>query len=169
MPLLYTANSIQAKRVQNPAFTKKGLDGLTSGRLESIHHVGLAVEKQIAYDGYITNLPAFLHATVVQAKVSTSGQWFPIRLPLDKLLPIPFPPLAISSKQPFRNEEEKIQFKMSLGENVEELRSPKGISFVIRSPSSSILQKLPYPTIDPFTPSTADATSLFGLRSLSPR
>jgi hypothetical protein len=165
MPLLYTANSIQAKRVQNPAFTKKGLDGLTSGRLESIHHVGLAVEKQIAYDGYITNLPAFLHATVVQAKVSTSGQWFPIRTPLDKLIPIPFPPLAISSKQPFRNEEEKIQFKLSLGENVEELRSPKGISYVIRNPSATTLQALPYPSIDPFTPSTADATSLFGLRS----
>jgi len=103
MPLLYTANSLQAKRVQNPAFTKKGLDNMTSGRLETIHHVGLAVEKQIAYDGYITNLPAFLHATVMQSKVSTSGQWFPIRLPLDKLIPLPFPPLTLSSRTPFNS------------------------------------------------------------------
>jgi hypothetical protein len=165
MPLLYTASSIQPKRIQNPSFSRRGLDGLTSGRLEQIHHVGVAVEKQIAYDGYITNLPAFLHATAIQSKTSTGAGWYPVKLPLDKLLPIPFPPLVVTSKRGFSNEEDKNQFKLSLGEVVEEIRSPKGMTFVLRNITASQLQKLPYATIDPNTQSPADATSLIGLRS----
>jgi hypothetical protein len=101
MPFLYTASTISAKRVQNPAFTRKGLDGLTSGRLEQLQHVGLAVEKQLAYDGYITNLPAFLHATATQSKVSVAHGWYLPKISADNLLPIPFPPLAVSSRKPF--------------------------------------------------------------------
>jgi hypothetical protein len=75
---------------------------MTSGRLEQIVHVGLAVEKQIAYDGYIANLPAFLAATALQKKVSTGHGWFKASLPLDHLVPIPFPPLVVSSHHAFR-------------------------------------------------------------------
>jgi hypothetical protein len=69
--------------------------------LEQIHHVGVAVEKQIAYDGYITNLPAFLHATVTQSKVSTKAGWYPIKLSPDTLIPLLYPPLVVSSRKPF--------------------------------------------------------------------
>jgi hypothetical protein len=165
MPYLYTASPIAAKRVQNPAFTRKGLDGMTSGRLEQIQHVGLAVEKQVAYDGYITNLPAFLHATAVQAKVSTAKGWYLAKLDMAKLIPLPLPPLAISARSAFPNEEAKNKFKLSLGEAVEEVRAPRGMSFVIRSPTPSILSALPYSTLDPNTASTPDATSLLGMKS----
>jgi hypothetical protein len=165
MPLLYTASTVAAKRVQNPAFTRRGLDGLTSGRLEQIQHVGLAAEKQIAYDGYITNLPAFLHATSSQKRVTTAHGWFLARIDIDKLIPIPFPPLVLSSRTPFPNEEAKNKFKLSLGEGVEEIRSPKGMTFVIRNVTADTLKKLPYSSIDPNTLSPNDATSLTGLKS----
>jgi len=101
MPLLYTAATISAKKIQAPAFTKRGLDGLTSGRLGQIQHVGMAVEKQIAYDGYITNLPAFMHATAVQATVSCKTTWFPPKIDANHLIPFELPPLVVSAKKPF--------------------------------------------------------------------
>jgi hypothetical protein len=99
MPYIYTASPIAAKKIQAPAFTKRKIDGFTTGRLDQIHQVGLAIEKQIAYDAYITNLPAFLHATGIQSKVAIGQVWYPARLDFSKALPIALPPLCISSRK----------------------------------------------------------------------
>jgi hypothetical protein len=95
--MLYTASPLTGKAVQSPIFQKKGIDGLTAGKLAQIHHVGFAVEKQVAYDGYVANLPAFLHATAVQHKVTTSAAYYPTPLSNDNTLPIPLPPLCVST------------------------------------------------------------------------
>jgi len=75
MSNIYTANSVEAKAIQHPEFTKRDLKGLTSGQLEKIHMVGVPGGTQLAYDGYIRNLPAFLHATAIGSKVTCSHNW----------------------------------------------------------------------------------------------
>lgn len=79
MPYLYTAKNLEAKAIQNPDFMNREIVGYTTGKLEEMQLVGIAAEKQIAYDGYISNLPAFLRATADQAKVACSRIWlFPL-------------------------------------------------------------------------------------------
>jgi hypothetical protein len=90
--MIYTATPLTGKAVQSPAFQKKGIEGYTAGRLAQIHHVGVAAEKQLAYDGYVANLPAFLHATAVQTKVVTTKTWYPTPLNNEHTIP-----LALSS------------------------------------------------------------------------
>jgi len=95
--MLYTASPLLGKAVQSPIFQKKGIEGLTAGKLTQIHHVGFAIEKQLAYDGYVANLPAFLHATAVQKKTVTSAIYYPTPLSNDLTLPVPLPPLCVST------------------------------------------------------------------------
>jgi len=99
--MLFTASPLQGRAVQSPAFQKRGIDGLTAGRLNQINHVGIAVEKQIAYDGYVTNLPAFLFATSVNKKVDATKTWYKAKLSSDLTIPLPLPPLCILPKTLF--------------------------------------------------------------------
>jgi len=164
--MLYTASPLLGKAVQSPIFQKKGIEGLTAGKLTQIHHVGFAIEKQVAYDGYVANLPAFLHATAVQKKTVTSAIYYPTPLSNDLTLPVPLPPLCVLARRPFKNEEEKLAFRATLGElEIEEAKGPKGAYFIIRKPLLSDLNKLPLNTIDPNAPSPVDATSVSGMIS----
>jgi hypothetical protein len=167
MPSIYTASKLNTNRIQAPAFTKKGIDGLTTGRLSELHHVGIAVEKQPAYEQYIHNLPAFMHATAVQSKVSCHLPGYDMKLAPDLIIPIPLPPLTIASNRPFKNEEDKVAFKQSVPEVLEEHRNMKGLAFTIRNPTFEVLTKLPLKAIDPNVPSPVDATSLLGLSSFN--
>jgi len=97
---MYTATPLTGKAVQSPAFQKRGIDGLTAGRLSQLHHVGIAAEKQLAYDGYITSLPAFLFATSVNKKVFATQKWYKPSLSNELTLPIVLPPLCILPKKP---------------------------------------------------------------------
>jgi hypothetical protein len=98
--MLYTATPLTGKAVQSPVFQKKGIEGLTAGRLAQLHHVGIAVEKQLAYDGYISNLPAFLFATSVNAKVSATQVWYKPALNNEHVIPLSLPPLCLLPKKP---------------------------------------------------------------------
>jgi hypothetical protein len=69
MNYIYTGDALQARSVQSPQFQKRGIEGLTTGKLEDLDIVGVPGLKQLAYDGYLSNLPAFLKATAVGAKV----------------------------------------------------------------------------------------------------
>jgi len=164
--MLYTATPLTGKAVQSPSFTKRGIDGLTAGRLNQLHHVGIAVDKQLAYDGYMTNLPAFLYATSVQSRVIATNVWYKPVLSNEHVIPIPLPPLCILSKKPYKNDEEKSAFRNSLGPiEVDESKGLKGQFFILRKPTLNTLKDLPLATIDPHAPSPQDATSLSGLIS----
>jgi len=69
MPYVYTAKSLEARSIQSPEYARRDIKGLTTGRLEELQFVGLASQSQVAYDGYVRNLPSFLKATAMGAKV----------------------------------------------------------------------------------------------------
>jgi hypothetical protein len=164
MSNIYTANPVEAKTIQHPEFTKRDLKGMTSGQLERIHMVGVPGGKQLAYDGYIRNLPAFLHATAVHAKVSCTQQWFKAKLPSALIIPLPLPTLTISSPVALKKEEQEEAFKASLGVAVETTRGPLGKAYIIRHPTYSLLKVLAA-KVHLQTPSLPDATSFFGITS----
>lgn len=164
--MIYTATPLTGKAIQSPAFQKKGIEGLTAGRLTQLYHVGVTVEKQLAYDGYMSNLPAFLHATSVQKKVTANQIWYKSTLSNDLTVPLPLPPLCILRNTPYKNDEEKSAFRASLGAiELEETRGIKGTFYILRKPTLDLISTLPLTTIDPNAPSPQDATSLGGLLS----
>lgn len=164
MSNIYTANSVEAKAIQHPEFTKRDLKGLTSGQLEKIHMVGVPGGTQLAYDGYIRNLPAFLHATAIGSKVTCSHNWFKAKLPTALIIPLPLPTLMVSSPVPLKSEEKEEAFKTSLHHSVETARGPLGKAYIIRSPYFTLLKEIAG-KVHHQTPSLPDATSFFGMTS----
>jgi len=126
--------------------------------------VGVPAVKQPAYDGYINNLPAFLHATAVQSRVSVMNVWYKASIPATKIIPLALPPLTVQSKRALKTEEQKLEFVGSLGFIPEEIKGPMGVAYVCRKPTLDILRKLPT-TINTNTPSTPDATSYMGINT----
>jgi hypothetical protein len=164
MDYLYTARPVEAKALQHPEFAKRDIKGMTSGMLEKIHMVGVPGAKQLAYDGYVANLPAFLYATSVHAKVYCHKNWYKANISLNLTIPLRLPTLTVSSPTLLKKEQDKDNFKASLTVPVEVIRGPMGESYIIRNPTHSLLKTL-NPLVHHKTPSLPDATSFYGLIS----
>jgi len=160
MPYLYTAKNLEAKAIQNPDFMNREIVGYTTGKLEEMQLVGIAAEKQIAYDGYISNLPAFLRATADQAKVACSRIWFKLKAKAEHVIPLKMPHLMVNPRAVLKTSEEKENFRTSLGVTSETVRGPQGEAYLIRDVTPSMISSLPTSTMNPYTPSQTDSVSL---------
>jgi len=61
MPFLYTAAKLTSKFGAPADFSSRKIEGLTTGELTKLEYIGVPTAKQVAYDNYVTNLPAFLY------------------------------------------------------------------------------------------------------------
>jgi hypothetical protein len=91
---VYAAKELSSKGFQSPEFSKRNIEGYTTGKYITL--LGVAGEKQTAYDAYVMNLHSFLKATAIQKKITctTSAK---SSIPITLLLPIGLPPICVSS------------------------------------------------------------------------
>jgi hypothetical protein len=162
MSYVYTSSPLKARSVQTPEYITREISGETAGRLGDIHIIGIPHIHQTAYEGYLSNLSAFLFATSVQAKVACDTQFYNPKLDPEFLIPLPLPPLVLSSKQALATEDAKSAYAKSISEDVKMIQFIKQTCFLIEKPTFATLRNLPQ-TINPRTPSPPNATSLFGL------
>jgi hypothetical protein len=162
---VYTAQAITGKAVQAIEFSRRGLDGYTTGNLENMHLIGVPTVSQLAYSGYLQNLPAFLRATTTGKKVSTASNFYAITVQPSDMVPIPLPPVVTSMKKPSSKDEDKARFKESLRGDVEMVRYAGKDVFVMRGLSYLDLEHLPYAAMDINTPSSNDTTHIIGAKS----
>jgi hypothetical protein len=165
MPFVYTSSEIEPKTLQAPEFTKRGLERQTTGRLPDIAMIGVPGGAQIAYDGYLQNIPAFIRATSLAQRVSCVSKNQAFSLTPDKLLPFALPPLMVSMKVPSKKDELKAAFKEKLPGSVEATRYIHTDTFICRGLTPLTYTTLPISDVDINTPSTPDSTSVIGMQS----
>jgi hypothetical protein len=164
MAPVYIAIKSQGRRNVPSTFTNRGIEGLTCGTLNRIVSVGLPAEKQLAYDGYVSNLSAFVFATTIGQRVFCNQLWFPFKLPVKHCIDLEFPDLFLAPKKILKTEDEKTEFGKTLNSQYEMKRGPQGESYIIAKPTFDTLRKLPpQSTLHVLAPSTEDGTSLHGL------
>jgi len=164
MPYLYTSIKLGTKAIQSPDYQRREIAGLSVARLEDVGMLGVPSAKQLAYDGYLTNLPAFLKATASQKRQPCHKIWFTATLPSVNFIPLQLPPLMVNPVRPIRTEDERNAFKESLNHPSETIKGPQGEAYLLRNITPSIIANLPR-ACNPNTPSTPDATSLAGMQS----
>jgi len=164
MPFLYTASKMMSKYGAPSEFSIRKIEGMTTGDLSRLEFIGVPGGKQVAYDNYVTNLPAFLFATDVGKKVYVATMWFDLRLESSKFIPVKYPDLVVSSPKPLKTEMDKVAFQASLGYPSDSLRGPSGEQFLIRNITPEVMRGMPRGLPD-FTPSPPEATSARGMKS----
>jgi len=162
MPYVFTSSPLKARSVQTPEYVTREISGETAGRLGEVHIIGIPHLQQTAYEGYLSNLSAFIFATSVQAKVACDATFFAPKLEPEFLIPLPLPPLVLSSKNALATEDAKTAYAKSISEDARMIQFIKQTCFLVEKPSFELLRKLPK-DINPRTPSPPNATSLFGL------
>lgn len=161
MAPIYTSNNLKNNAVQAPEYIQRNLDKLNTGRLETLHIVGIPHVIQPHYPQYIANLPAFLTATAIKRKVTCGRSYF-FQIDPKSLIPLPLPPLTIAPAKPFGKEEDKTAFLQKLPGEVTTTVYLKREAFVLSSLTPT--QVIGLPAVDPNVPSSSDSVSLNGMR-----
>jgi hypothetical protein len=71
--MIYTALTISVSGAQTVAFSQRGINGLTQGKMSDLPLIGKADERQLAFDGYKANIDAFIAATANNKKVKSNS------------------------------------------------------------------------------------------------
>jgi hypothetical protein len=165
MPFVYTGAPLSRKAIQSNEYRQREITGLTTGDLSKLLFLGIPTSNQIAYDGYLANLPAFLHSTATQARVNCSAKYFRSNVDHQALLPLPLPSLGFFADAPIRNETEKGQFMNKIGNNVRVHRFGNRDLFIIDRPTPAIVMDLPLDELDYDSPTPDNCTNLTGIFS----
>jgi hypothetical protein len=166
MPFIYTGAPLSKKAIQSNEYRQRDISSMTTGDLHKLSHIGIPTASQVAYDGYLSNLPAFLHATAIQGRVSCSAKFYRSNLNHELLLPLPLPPLGFTPEIPLRNEQEKNQFMMKIGNDVRAHRFGQRDIYIIDRPTPSVVMNLPLDDLDYDAPTPDNCTNLTGIFSL---
>jgi len=91
-------------RTQTQVFIQRGIDRLTQERLSALGIFGKPDQRQLAHDGYRTNIDAFLYATSVNSKVAVSSPVYPLKN-YEPTIPLPRPKVLFTLKAKLTNEQ----------------------------------------------------------------
>jgi hypothetical protein len=143
--MIYISGTQSATTPSTAAFRNRNLPGLTIGKLSSIGVLAKPFENQLAYDGYIRNIEAFVYATIVKKKVTVNANHFPIPRDYIPTVPIPIPQTIFrlaTKATPAQIEKMKAKFA---GEDLESVQLGKGdMCYTITKPSfSTVMNILP--------------------------
>jgi hypothetical protein len=89
--MIYICADASGKLSGSEAFTLRGLDKFTMGKIGDIVCIGKADNEQLAYSGYKSNIEAFLFATAVGKKVLIASGHFPIPVDYTPTTPLTLP------------------------------------------------------------------------------
>lgn len=86
----------QLTKSQKPtmAFSARGITDKTQVQVSNLNIIVKPQFEQLAYAGYSKSIEAFLYATAIGTKVSTTARNFPLQINPDPELPIPNPAIA---------------------------------------------------------------------------
>lgn len=138
--MLYIAGTQSAITPSTAAFRNRNLPGLTIAKLSSIGVLSKPRETQIAYDGYVRNIEAFVYATIVKKKVLVNAPHFPIPKDYVPTVPIPLPRVIFRlATKPTPTQVEKMKNKLS-NEGIEVVQLGKGDAcYTLTKPSWSTI------------------------------
>jgi hypothetical protein len=162
MQPIYTSKRLPNKAIQSADYVQRGLDGLTTGRLEDLFFVGRPHVVQPLYAQYVGNLPAFLYSTAIHRKVTCGGTYWP-PLALEKMLPLALPPLTLAPVKPFTKDEDKASYKEKLPQNTITTTYLKRECYVVPTPTVDLMKNIP--PADRNVPSSSDSVSLSGMQA----
>jgi hypothetical protein len=144
--MIYTAAQVQGAARQAPAFTTRNIAGLTTSEMSGLDLVAVPHAKQLAYDGYKSNISAFMAATAKGEKRSCQSIGHGFTIPFNQiLLPEPVPPIAFVSKmnmsEPSRQAFlERYAANRVTWEAIDE--KSKTMIFIMRSPTHEVIREI---------------------------
>lgn len=131
--------------ITDSRFAAKGLSMQKPGPISALNTVTSPQEHQIAYDGYLNNIDAFLAATAIGEKVNCSQQSYQVPLhTIEPTFPLPLPRVVFSPKKMAAAAFNKIMDAIKAKSTIEPIsgiaKHPHAI--VINSPTWTMLRKI---------------------------
>jgi hypothetical protein len=146
MPYLTAFNT---SGIENTLFASKGLSKMKPGPVSSTPTVTVPQTHQIAYDGYLANIDAFLAATSLQTKVNVNAEYFPQvdLFSTEITFPLPIPRITVSFAKMPQASLQKIIDAVKTKSSMERMeginRHPA--AYIINNPTWAMIAKLaPY-------------------------
>jgi len=124
------------------AFVARSITNYTVASPSDLTIFGKPIGKQIAYDGYCTNIEAFICATSLKKRVNCDLNHYPIDASHIVTVPIPLPRtvFALREKPTPENEKKMLEFGKDMG--LEKLELGKGNVYTIDRPTIDFLVKI---------------------------
>jgi hypothetical protein len=164
MAPVYTSVPTPARAIQSPDYSTRDISGETAARPGDLSLHGLPHEKQVAYDGYLSNICAFLFATGTQMKVACDAMYYRVGVETSRLLPLKLPPVVVAPATEPKTETERTKWIESLGREAEPMKFINKQGYLLKDITLPQIQALPTSQINVTVPTPPNATSLSAVR-----
>lgn len=142
MSLVYLAKQAINGLFATAGFLARGITNYTVASPSELLIFGKPSNKQLAFDGYSSNIEAFICATSIKRKVLCDQSHYPIDPTYEVTLPIALPRTVFALRDKPTAEQEKKMLEAGKDMGLEKVEVGKGHVYTVERPTLTFLEKI---------------------------